>query len=88
MICLWDYPWTTHRMPRFIFSVPRTVLRMTASTASIPRRTVSQPTREGLRLAAIDIGSNSVHMVVAHRLGDGAAGDGNGAGGHVQGARR
>jgi exopolyphosphatase/guanosine-5'-triphosphate,3'-diphosphate pyrophosphatase len=44
---------------------------MTASIASIPRRSIAQPTREGLRLAAIDIGSNSVHMVVAQVDADG-----------------
>jgi exopolyphosphatase/guanosine-5'-triphosphate,3'-diphosphate pyrophosphatase len=44
---------------------------MTAGTASIPRRTIAQPTREGLRLAAIDIGSNSVHMIVAQIDADG-----------------
>jgi exopolyphosphatase/guanosine-5'-triphosphate,3'-diphosphate pyrophosphatase len=44
---------------------------MTASTAAIPRRTASHPTREGLRLAAIDIGSNSVHMIVAQVDADG-----------------
>ena len=44
---------------------------MTASTASIPRRTVAQPAREGLRVAAIDVGSNSVHMIVAQVDADG-----------------
>ena len=44
---------------------------MTAGTASIPRRTIAQATREGLRLAAIDIGSNSVHMIVAQIDADG-----------------
>src|SRR3954469_6037831 len=44
---------------------------MTASTTAIPRRTISQPSREGLRLAAIDIGSNSVHMIVAQVDADG-----------------
>src|SRR5688500_10545635 len=44
---------------------------MTASTAAIPRRTVAQPAREGLRVAAIDVGSNSVHMIVAQVDADG-----------------
>lgn len=44
---------------------------MTASTIAIPRKPVTQPTREGLRLAAIDVGSNSVHMVVAQVDADG-----------------
>jgi len=46
---------------------------MTATAVAIPRRTVSsaQPMREGLRVAAIDVGSNSVHMIVAQIDADG-----------------
>ena len=44
---------------------------MTATAAAIPRRMITQPMREGLRLAAIDIGSNSVHMIVAQIDADG-----------------
>ncbi|MGB7156968.1 MAG: Ppx/GppA phosphatase family protein [Tepidisphaeraceae bacterium] len=44
---------------------------MTASTVAIPRKTLAHPMREGLRLAAIDIGSNSVHMIVAQIDADG-----------------
>src|SRR5918998_1526432 len=44
---------------------------MTATTTAIPRRPIALPAREGLRLAAIDIGSNSVHMIVAQADADG-----------------
>ncbi len=44
---------------------------MTATTPAIPRKTVAQPNRQGLRVAAIDVGSNSVHMIVAQVDADG-----------------
>ncbi|HEV2296580.1 MAG TPA: Ppx/GppA phosphatase family protein [Tepidisphaeraceae bacterium] len=44
---------------------------MTAMTTGTPRKTSAQPAREGLRVAAIDVGSNSVHMIVAQVDTDG-----------------
>src|SRR3954470_19809428 len=42
------------------------------SPTSARRRTVAEPPRPDLRLAAIDVGSNSLHMIVAQTGVDGA----------------
>jgi len=44
---------------------------MSSATSQIARRTSVAPPRESLRLAAIDVGSNSIHMIVAQADSDG-----------------
>jgi exopolyphosphatase/guanosine-5'-triphosphate,3'-diphosphate pyrophosphatase len=44
---------------------------MTTATAQTARRTSLAAPRESLRLAAIDVGSNSIHMIVAQADSDG-----------------
>lgn len=64
-----DERWTLNRADKTIMGLTG---HMTATSQATPRATAPPASRDSLRLAAIDVGSNSIHMVVAQVDVDGA----------------